>query len=136
MTNTLTLNGTIRANGNAYGSGGGTGGSVWLSADTFAGTGSVEATTPDVSGGNNRGPGGGRISLVYNTSTFSGTVDAAGGRQGTAGYYGDGQGAIHLARVRQLVCSNLVTSRTSNDWTPGANRSVASRLLPRLAGGV
>jgi hypothetical protein len=84
----LTLDGTITANGNdgvsngTTSGGGGSGGSVWIEANSFAGSGDVSAkggTAPATSfqGG---GGGGGRILMFCTASnTFSGTVDVSGG---------------------------------------------------------
>jgi hypothetical protein len=90
---TLTLNGTISANGDdgagdgTTGGGGGAGGSVWIEATSFAGSGSVTATggnSPAVAfqGG---GGGGGRVLMFCTTTnTFSGTVDVTGGITATS----------------------------------------------------
>ncbi len=78
-TGTITVNGTVSANGiaEAYYSCG-SGGSVWLNAHTLAGSGSIQAKGGQ--GGACAGAGGGRIALVYANSTFTGSVSAAGGR--------------------------------------------------------
>lgn len=94
VTDTLTVNGTISANGAdcSFGdhSGGGAGGSVWLIANTLAGTGSIAADGGD--GYNTAGGGGagGRISLQWNSGnrTFSGTIRAQGGASGINGVVG------------------------------------------------
>ncbi len=76
---TLTINGTITMNGGSYGSSG-SGGSIWLIADTLAGSGTIRAN-----GGSGYGAaaGGGRISLEYGTSTFTGNVTLFGYHPGT-----------------------------------------------------
>ena len=74
---TLTLNGTIRANGQPQTVGAGSGGGVYVNAGTFAGSGSIEAkggTSTGPNGGNGGGGGGGRIAVVAATNTFSGTL--------------------------------------------------------------
>ncbi|MBW2172418.1 MAG: DUF2341 domain-containing protein, partial [Deltaproteobacteria bacterium] len=91
VADTLTVNGTISANGGnatATNHGGGAGGSMWISTDTFAGSGFVMA---DGGGGNNAGGGGGggRISLQWTAGggkrTFNGVISAKGGARGLYG---------------------------------------------------
>jgi len=73
---TLALNGTVNANASRNGYGGGTGGSVWLTAGTIRGTGRVTAVC--VCTGTCSFPSGGRVSLVQTAATdwtaFTGTV--------------------------------------------------------------
>jgi hypothetical protein len=73
---TLTINGTVRSNGDDYSSafndGGGAGGGIWLDADTLAGDGTITANGGV--GGSARacgGGGGGRIAIYYATDTSS-----------------------------------------------------------------
>jgi len=99
---TLTLNGSISANGGTgfhiggqgNPAGGGAGGSVQISTGTFDGNGSIAAN-----GGNgftNGGSGaGGRIAISYDTDTFQGTLSAAGGQSAGDGNRG-GAGTIYL----------------------------------------
>ena len=81
---TMTIDGTITAEGSTANAGGaGSGGSVYITADSFDGSGSVSAdggeNTYSASGASGAG-GGGRVSLVYTTSdSFSGSVSAEGG---------------------------------------------------------
>ncbi len=84
---TITVGGTISANGNNATSqhgGGGSGGSVYLTCATLAGAGSI---TADGGNGINRGGGGGggRIALYYTTKTFNGTLTVDGGAAGGSG---------------------------------------------------
>jgi hypothetical protein len=78
----LTVNGLISANGAdgiIDGSGGGAGGSIWISAPTFAGNGWVTAnggTGEDFEGG---GGGGGRIAIYSPSNSFAGNQLAYGG---------------------------------------------------------
>jgi len=74
---TITLNGAVSANGQTYGNYGGAGGSLWLTANTLAGTGTVTA----IGGGPEgvQGGGGGRVALEYSAFTFTGVVNVAGG---------------------------------------------------------
>ncbi len=87
----LTVNGSITANGKSAAfpsSGGGSGGSIWLSAGTLNGSGQITAkggAGEPVAGG---GGGGGRIALYYLTDSFSGVTNAAGGTGASPGQSG------------------------------------------------
>ncbi|HWY74373.1 MAG TPA: hypothetical protein VN281_02085, partial [Verrucomicrobiae bacterium] len=88
----LTMNGTVTANGNAAlyeGAGGGSGGSVFLSAHSFAGIGTVTANggSGELSGGGGGG-GGGRIAVYSPSNTFSGVMAALGGPGALSGQTG------------------------------------------------
>jgi parallel beta-helix repeat protein len=91
VTNTLTLNGTISANG-TQGLGnyaGGSGGSIWLICDTFAGQGSITANGGK--GANTTYPGGGgggRIHTSRTTWAYTGTLGVSGGTGRNSGYDG------------------------------------------------
>jgi hypothetical protein len=79
---TLDLEGRISANGNAGiqdDSGGGSGGSIWLSMGQFTGGGSVSADGGDGDLYNGGGGGGGRIAVYSPANTFTGLVSVAGG---------------------------------------------------------
>ena len=113
---TLTVNGTIRANGsnvtgpNDRSGGGGSGGSIWLQAGTFAGTGG----TITANGGGNPsytmggGGGGGRVAFYYTTYSYSGTITASGGT--SAGSNAGAAGTIY-----GLAPSSTVTAPANND---------------------
>ena len=97
VTNTLTVNGELRANGGtgttAYwgsggnASGGGAGGSIWISTSSLLGSGSI--FTRGGNGGNNShtgsgalrdgGAGGGGRIAIYSSNSFPGTTSVAGG---------------------------------------------------------
>ena len=87
----LTVNGNVSANGDAGlqdDSGGGAGGSVWITAGTLTGTGDFSAL-----GGNGvlfggGGGGGGRIAIYAPTNDFTGTTNAAGGGGASPGQPG------------------------------------------------
>ncbi|MCX6872195.1 MAG: carboxypeptidase-like regulatory domain-containing protein, partial [Verrucomicrobia bacterium] len=95
----LTVDGQLSAKGTdgqsngSYGTGGGAGGSIYLTVGTLAGTGTISANGGiGPSGGG--GGGGGRIAIYYDTNSFTGTITAAGGAAGwLAGY----PGTIHTA---------------------------------------
>jgi hypothetical protein len=81
VTNTLTLNGRVLADGGAHPNyGGGSGGSVWLIADAFAGTGVVSSAGGHGNlSGSHAGGGGGRVAIDCVANAFSGVVELAGG---------------------------------------------------------
>ncbi|HTM68617.1 MAG TPA: fibronectin type III domain-containing protein [Candidatus Binatia bacterium] len=87
---TITIAGTITANGTAGDNsddGGGAGGSVWIDANTIAGAGTIRALG-GANFGNGGGGGGGRIAITYASGTPSSyTLQAysAGTRPGGAG---------------------------------------------------
>lgn len=87
VTGTLTLDGSITANGQSAWWTGGSGGSVWLIANSFAGAGAVRAEGGAATGvgDNYGGGGGGRIALEYGSSTFSGTVSVNANEQAGRG---------------------------------------------------
>src|SRR5690606_32840021 len=95
---------------------GGSGGTIFVDADTIDGNGSISAI-----GGNGRsdgfggipGGGGGRIALISDSDTFSGSVIAHGGQQtpnngARIGYHG-GAGTIYreVAGEGTLYSDNL-----------------------------
>ncbi len=86
--NTITINGTVSANGGVgqpYDYGGGAGGSIWIITNILAGSGAIMAE-----GGNGQrnghDGGGGRISLQWSSGmrTFDGTISAKSGGRGWA----------------------------------------------------
>jgi hypothetical protein len=94
VTGMLLLDGRISADGSPglnEGSGGGAGGSVWLTVGTLAGTGTISANGGagdgfGLTGGG--GGGGGRIAIEYELDLFFGTTTAQGG--GGSGWGGAG----------------------------------------------
>jgi len=87
----LNVNGNVSANGNPGAqddSGGGSGGSVWITAGAFSGAGNISAMGgygAPLGGG---GGGGGRIAIFSPTNNFSGTTNANGGSGATPGQPG------------------------------------------------
>ncbi|MBD3280747.1 hypothetical protein GF389_04460 [Candidatus Dojkabacteria bacterium] len=105
---TLTVNGPISSNGGiglSYGSkyvgGGGSGGSIWIDADTISGSNSISADgggsqNDDYDGG---GGGGGRIALYYTTSNnlSNNQISAYGGEpEHTESVQKGGAGTIYI----------------------------------------
>jgi len=95
---TLIVNGNLSADGN-FGwqddSGGGAGGSVWLTAKTLAGTGNISAAGGDGDLFGGGGGGGGRIAIYAPTNLFAGTTNASGG----FGAWSGTEGTIFLSSV-------------------------------------
>ncbi|MCC6228698.1 MAG: hypothetical protein IT432_05670, partial [Phycisphaerales bacterium] len=93
----LTVDGSVLANGeNGGGNGSGSGGSIWISAGTLSGVGSIRAN-----GGSSTnyggGGGGGRIAIDAAGTTFSGAMQAYSGQNSTTGgLYNGGAGTIYL----------------------------------------
>lgn len=127
---TFTNSGSLLADGGTQspfsnGSGGPSGGSVYLRSGTFAGSGTIYAR-----GGNGAGygggGGGGRIAVLYQTLTFNGTSSTAGGSVGGYGTPGVGSaGTIYQLQTNvapnvpgSLGPSALVTGSTTGTSTP------------------
>jgi hypothetical protein len=95
---TLTVNGSLSANGN-FGwqddSGGGSGGSVWISASALAGGGNISASGGDGDLYNGGGGGGGRIAIYAPTNNFTGTNNISGGDGAVEGQ----SGTLYLSSV-------------------------------------
>lgn len=148
VTNTLTVNGTISANGAngqtrpsletapwpAYSSGGGSGGSIYVTAGTLDGNGSITANGGD--GGDAKwdagGGGGGRIAIYYDTNSFTGTTTAYGGwgyqygEEGTNTMVSVGD-STSPAAVIDLAISEVTANSISLSWTtPGDDGNVGT----------
>lgn len=94
VSNTLTVNGVVTANGvngTINNTGGGAGGSIYLTAGTIAGSGRILADGGSGEWVDGGGGGGGRIALHANTLAFNGAVYARGG----GGYQRGGAGTIY-----------------------------------------
>ena len=74
-------------------SGGGSGGSVWLSGQSVLGSGVISANGGSGEPADGGGGGGGRIAVYSATNSFAGTVSARGG----AGFVRGGAGTIYTA---------------------------------------
>lgn len=137
IANASSINGLVTANGGSgttsyYDSGGGSGGSVWITTNTLSGNGIVRANGGD--GARNYSPNGagggagGRVSVVVNgSSSFSGTLQALGGRgtiSGAAGtvYTRAGSGVPQLA----TSSNNANPAITPLPSTAGVEVSVGS----------
>jgi hypothetical protein len=82
VSDTLTVDGTVSANGGRYiggHAGGGSGGSVWVITNTLAGSGSITADGGIGQSTEGGGGGGGRICISEGNYGYSGTATVAGG---------------------------------------------------------
>ncbi|HMS55378.1 MAG TPA: hypothetical protein PKA27_08245, partial [Fimbriimonadaceae bacterium] len=111
---TLQVDGVVASDGQGHlvndGSGGGSGGSIWITASTLAGSGIIRANGGTGSYG---GGGGGRIALVY-TSDPSQIVVQAWGGVGNNGRPHGGAGTV----LRKLPSQSIGTLRVAN-WAAG-----------------
>jgi hypothetical protein len=117
VTNGLVLNGLFTANGlvgigadYCGGTGGGSGGSIWIKAGEMSGSGVIQANGGNGgAGGYGYGGAGGRVAIDVpeSSNTFNGTVTAYGGsRQG-------GAGTMYWTGGNRLVVDN--NSQVGND---------------------
>lgn len=127
---TLLVDGSLMANGTdstrpALGSyaGGGSGGSLWLTASTLTGAGIISADGG--AGTHGGGGGGGRIAIMAGTYSFAGSLTATG----ASGHQRGGAGTIFLqtngATIGQVRISNGgqaggITPLRAEFWPAGA----------------
>ena len=113
---TLAVDGSVLANGNngaiysteCLASGGGSGGSIYISAGTLAGSGLIAAHGGRGGGTGGGGGGGGRIAIYYTTNNYSGDIAAYGGFSGQ--YHGaqhGEEGTIYLSDLTPIVGENI-----------------------------
>lgn len=117
---TLDANGYIAANGAGGQSycGGGAGGSIWITTKNFAGNTSISAnggTAGDNYWGNG---GGGRIALYYDSSTYTGALNAASYAYGNS-YSSGGAGTIYI-KPSTATLPNLILDNARGDLTTDA----------------
>jgi hypothetical protein len=111
-------------------SGGGAGGSLWLSAQTVLGSGVVSANGGDGEPGDGGGGGGGRIAVYSATNSFAGTLSARGG----AGFVRGGAGTIYAASTGAETNASVLVD--NGGWR-GTNTvlSVSNPIALTIAGG-
>jgi head-tail adaptor len=84
----LAVSGAIRADGQSNADGG-AGGSIWVSAGSISGLGTISANGGAYTDGSFGAGGGGRVAVYFTTNTFTGVLSAvsgaSGGRTGGAG---------------------------------------------------
>lgn len=118
VTGTLSLSGSISANGGSGGvtsnsgnsapssSGGGSGGSIYLVAGTLAGGGTISANGGPANNLGGGGGGGGRIAVHSDTNWFTGIALAHGGAGTNAGGPGSVYWQTNSSSVSLLVVDN------------------------------
>jgi uncharacterized repeat protein (TIGR01451 family) len=144
VSGTLTVNGTISANGNAGGTGrwgaggGGSGGSIYIITDTLSGNGTISACGGIGATGyyGSGGGGGGRIAIYYTSNTYAGITSVYGGIGAQCG----GSGTVFTKSAAQahgdLLLDNsgnagIVTPITGdNEFDNVSIRNQAHLLLP------
>jgi len=139
VTGNLVVDGQISVNGLGAltnNSGGGSGGSLWLSLNRFSGSGNLSADGGSGYLPNGGGGGGGRIAITWISNSFTGTYSAKGGN----GFVAGGAGTIYLKPTQRpypdlifdnggLVGTNSVLDVTSlNNLILGSGASVTSSL--------
>lgn len=133
VTGTLSLDGDISANGGpalTAMSGGGSGGSVLISAGTLTGAGNVSAIGGSASNAVSGGGGGGRIAVYFNSNSFTGDFAAHGGAGAQAG----GPGTIYLTTNNTAIPQLIV----DNGGLPGKtalSRPIANQYDLTITGG-
>jgi hypothetical protein len=119
----LLLDGRISAEGNSAigeGGGGGAGGSVWVTAGTLAGAGTISVNGGlgsgfGLTGGG--GGGGGRVAIQYGTYLFFGATSARGGSGSAWGGAGTVYTVANNQPYGQLVVDNGGQSGTNTTWS-------------------
>jgi len=128
-TGDVDIDGVISANGIAATNdraGGGSGGSIWITAASVSGVGSIAANGGDGAPTYGGGGGGGRIAIQCNTNNFSGSMTAYGGNGWqTNGWQTGGAGTIFT----QLTGQNGLLL-LDNGGRPGIYSTVS---LPTMA---
>ncbi len=143
VTGTLTVNGSIKANG-SYGyspgqhnqgsHGGGAGGSVWIDTGELAGTGEILANGGDSASGsgsrNGGGGGGGRIAIFYSTNSSSlAKLEASGGLPVSAGSNMKGGSGTVYIKDKGAPLGELIIDGVDQEWLDSRVR-VAKTPLP------
>lgn len=106
----VTIDGLVGANaedGHNGATGGGSGGSIWISSKTFKGNGVIRVSGGSGLFSSSGGGGGGRISIDFDNRTFSGKIEAFGG---AGNKEAGGAGTIYLNNkfkdYEQLIVDN------------------------------
>lgn len=112
----LRVDGAISASGGnptAGHSGGGAGGSIWIRADSMAGSGIISANGSGAWDNHSGGGGGGRIALYSRLGTNSVVTRAHGGNGTNAGTYGAG-GTVYSKRDDEQRGSLVIENASTN----------------------
>jgi hypothetical protein len=122
---TATLNGTLTANGVSAGDSQacGSGGGIYVKADTVSGSGTCAANGGDNNSGVYGSGGGGRIALEGRSLQYSGSLSARGGTNTTPAYAG-GTGTVVLTQTASInlkVQGSPARHGTSSPYDYGDN---------------
>jgi len=112
----LTVDGQVTANGNAGfwdDAGGGSGGGIWIAADSVSGAGLISASGGAGELNNGGGGGGGRIAVYSRTNNFAGTYSVLGG----AGFANGQDGSVYFSSnfLAPVVISQTPVGTVTND---------------------
>ena len=133
VTGMLVLDGRISADGGlalAEGSGGGAGGSVWLTVGTLTGAGTISANGGMGSGFGlygGGGGGGGRIAVQYGMDLFFGVTSARGGSGSAWGGAGTIYTKANSQSWGQVVADNGGQAGTNTTWTSSGTLDLTVR---------
>ena len=129
----VTIHGMVSANGqNGVNSrsGGGAGGSIWITAQSLTGNGTISANGGNGEPVHGGGGGGGRIALTVATNLFTGTIPAYGG----SGFQRGGAGTVFRRSGTSVTSEQVVVD---NGGVSGASTPYSTTGQPvlRVAGG-
>ncbi len=133
---TLTVNGTVSANGQDFPmwqAAGGSGGSVWITCATLAGSGGITAKGGRGNAAYAGGGGGGRVAIYYDAGSFAGTFDLSGGT-GWTGSGGAGTYFIRKTGERGTVYIDNAGKNTPEGTEFTGTSSVDANLVIRNKG--
>jgi len=133
VSNTLTVEGTITADGGSGGkrAGGGSGGSILIQAVTLTGAGTIHANGGSDSAGGGSGAGG-RIAIYTTNSTYTGIYSVLGG----TGYEIAGEGSVYLDSldlansIVQISPSQVTADGTTTVTVTVTLKNVNGYLMP------
>ena len=119
VSGTLTVNGTISVDGRG-GHRNGSGGSVWIIVDTFAGTNSDAIITAEGGSGQYYPGGGGRVAVYYGSTTYAGSVSVAGGVDTDNDPAGNAEaGTIVYTPIGGYTAENVIPTAQCEQSTDG-----------------
>lgn len=125
----LTVDGRLTADGlntSANNSGGGSGGSIWLTVGTLSGKGAISVNGGAGEWVDGGGGGGGRIALYYQRDEFGGSISAIGGGGSQRG----GAGTLYRRGADDTVGQILITNEEGNaNYTPVSSPTAYRMIL-------
>ena len=132
---TLSVSGTISANGSNGGNARGSGGSVNISAATISGSGSITANGGSATSGSNlRGGGGGRVSIKLTSGSSFGTISMSA-YGGTATGYNGAAGTIYKERASDGVgYGELIIDNNNTTTSSGVDTTISSSVTDASVG--